>query len=45
MTVQLDRLDDLVADRVHGAEGRHRLLRDERDLATANVAHRRTARR
>ena len=33
MTVQQDRLDDLVADRVHRAEGGHRLLRDQRDLA------------
>ena len=45
MRVQQDRLDDLVAHRVHGAEGRHRLLRNQRDLAAADVAHLGAARR
>ena len=39
MAVQHDGLDDLVADRVYGAERGHRLLRNERDLGAADVAH------
>ena len=45
VAVQQDGLDDLVAHRVHRAEGGHRFLRDQRDLAAADVAHRRAARR
>src|SRR5690606_902827 len=37
VAVQPDRLDDLVADRVHRAEGGHRLLKDHRDLAASNL--------
>ena len=37
--VQHDRFDDLVPDGVDRAEGRHRLLRDQRDLAAADRAH------
>jgi hypothetical protein len=37
--VQAQRLDDLVADGVHRAEGGHRLLGDERDLGAADGAH------
>ena len=33
--VQAERLDDLAADRVHGAERAHRLLEDHRDLPAA----------
>ena len=35
----MHRLDDLVADRVHGAERGHRLLEDQADLAAADRAH------
>ena len=34
-----------VADRVHRAERGHRLLRDQRDLGAAQVAHQPAARR
>ena len=43
--VQHDRLDDLRAHRVHRTERRHRLLRDQRDLRAAQVAHQAAARR
>ena len=43
--VQHDRLDDLRAHRVHRAECRHRLLRDQRDLGAAQGAHQAAARR
>ena len=39
LAVQQDGLDDLIADRVHRAEGGHRFLWDQRDLAAADVAH------
>ena len=39
LLVEHDRLDDLVADRVHGAERGHRLLEDERDLRPADRPH------
>jgi hypothetical protein len=45
MAVQQDGLDDLVAHGVHGAEGGHRFLGDQRDLAAADVAHEGAARR
>ena len=38
--VQPHRLDELIADRVDRAERRHRLLRDQRDLAAADLPHR-----
>src|SRR5260370_132055 len=38
LLVQADRLDDLVADRVHRAEGGHRLLENEPDLAATDLA-------
>ncbi len=41
--VQAQRLDHLVADRVHGTERRHWLLRDQRDLGPADRSHRRAA--
>ena len=37
--MQTDRLDDLVPDRVDRAERRHRLLRDQRDLAAPDLPH------
>jgi hypothetical protein len=37
--VQADRLDDLVADAVHRAERRHRLLEDQRDLRPPDRPH------
>ena len=36
---RLDRLDDLVADRMHRAERGHRLLEDHGDLAAADAAN------
>ena len=36
--VQLERLDDLVADRVDRIQRRHRLLKNHRDVAAAHVA-------
>src|SRR3954470_12156952 len=33
------RLTDLIAEREHGIERRHRLLKDHRDLIAANRAH------
>ena len=39
VAVQPDGLDDLVADRVKGAKGGHRLLEDQRDLPAADAAH------
>src|SRR5262249_13858670 len=35
--VQADRFSDLVTDRIHGVEGRHRLLEDHRDVVAAHV--------
>jgi len=40
--VQQNRFNDLVANRMDGAERRHRLLKDHRDLAAANRARLRT---
>ena len=37
--VQRDRLADLVADRKHRVQRRHRLLEDHRDVRAADVAH------
>src|SRR5262249_50542608 len=37
--MQLDRLADLVTDRVQGRQGGHRLLEDDRDGAAADGAH------
>jgi hypothetical protein len=42
--VQHDRLNDLLPDRVHRAEGGHRFLRDKRDFGSAQPAHHRAAR-
>ncbi|WP_241021914.1 hypothetical protein [Burkholderia sp. Ac-20353] len=42
--VQRDRLADLVADREHRVERRHRFLEDHRDIRAAHAAHRRGAR-
>ena len=39
VAVETDRLDELNADRVDRAEGRHRLLKDQRDLTTADFPH------
>ena len=36
LAVQAGGADNLIADRVNGAERGHRLLEDERDLGTAN---------
>ena len=44
VAVQLDRLDELVADRAHRIERRHRILEDHRDLAAANVTKARAGR-
>ena len=41
--MQRDRLADLVADREHRVQRRHRLLEDHRDVRAANAAHRRAA--
>jgi hypothetical protein len=38
VAVQLNRFDNLVADGVHRAEGRHRLLENQANFGTANVA-------
>jgi len=43
--VEPERLGDLIADRVDGAEGRHRLLGNQRDLGAPNGAHRGALRR
>src|SRR6185437_17079462 len=42
--VEQDRLDQLCADRVHGAERGHRLLEDEADLSAPDRTHLRTVR-
>ncbi len=39
LVVEADRLGQLVADREHGVEARHRLLEDHRDLPAADVVH------
>ena len=39
MAVQADRLDDLMADGMHRAQARHRLLEDHGDVAAADGAH------
>src|SRR6266567_2950045 len=36
--VELDRLDQLVPDRLHGVQRRHRVLEDHRDLVSPDVA-------
>ena len=41
--VQLQRLGDLVADREHRVERRHRLLKDDRDVAAAQFVQLRLA--
>ena len=43
--MQRDRLGDLVADREHRVQRRHRLLEDHRDVGAADRAHRRVRRR
>ena len=43
--VKPERLDDLLADRMDRAEGRHRLLRDQRDLGAPDRAKLRALRR
>src|SRR5919198_1544281 len=43
LLVRDDGLDDLVADRVHRVQRRHRVLEDHRDLVPAHVAEPRLA--
>jgi hypothetical protein len=38
VAVELDRLDELAPDRVHGIQRRHRVLEDHRDVVAADVS-------